>query len=389
MPDSLTPPLDEEELIESARQTTGLSDFGNDRFRPGLRALIETYEGNGFDERGRRRNRRRLLGLLTARLQLEDWWRRHPEVLERKIDRPWVLTGLPRSGTSALFNLLAEDPAARSLRLWETQFPYPPEGWTEAQQGEPDPRRDAIEAYYERGRQKNPEFTQIHYASADTPEECVLIQVYSFGGAQLGVEVMMEPYASWFRAQDHREVYEIERKILCLLDWQRPGQRWHLKSPAHMWGLPALLESMPDTGIIWCHRTPTIAIASMCSMTETLMKTRTDLEPAKLGPLVMDHYATSLERGLVARDDFEESRFIDVTHDDFVRDPLGAATRIYDHFGCDLPPEAKSAMQARIAASPRHAHGKHEYELDRYGLSEGQVKERFAAYVERFDLGWG
>ncbi len=380
--------LDEEKLIASAVEATGLSDLGGDGFRPGLRALIETYQINAFDERGRKRNRRRLVGLIATRLQLEDWWKRHPEVLERPIEAPWVLTGLPRSGTSALFNLLAEDSATRTLKLWETQFPYPPEGWSEAQQNFPDPRRDAMEAYYARGREKNPDFTQIHFASADTPEECVLIQLYAFGGVQHGIEAMMEPYASWFRAQRQHPVYEIERKILQLLDWQRPGERWLLKSPAHMWDIEALVESFPDAQVIWNHRAPMAVIASMCSMTETLMKTRKDLEKAKLGPIVMDFFATSLERGLAARDRLDSARFIDVYHDDFVRDGLRTASRIYDHFGIEVTSDSRTAMASQLREHPRHGHGKHEYDLEAYGLVAEDIKERFAAYVDRFDLSW-
>jgi len=380
--------LDEAALTTLATEATGLSDFGAEDFRPGLRALIETYEQNAFDERGRKRNHRRLVGLLSTRLQLEHWWNRHPEVLERPLEAPLVLTGLPRSGTSALFNLLSEDSAARALKLWETQFPYPPEGWTEAQRGVPDPRRDAIEAYYERGREKNPDFTQIHFASADTPEECVLIQTFAFGGVQHGIEVMMEPYASWFRAQDQRDVYVIERRILQLLDWQRPGDRWILKSPAHMWGIDALMETFPDAGIVWNHRTPMQAIASMCSMTKTLMKTRKDLDATKLGPLVMDFYATSLERGLAARDRLDPSRFVDVSHDEFVRDGLGTAARVYEHFDLELTLETRAAMEARLKEHPKDRHGSHDYALEAFGLSAREIEERFASYADRFDLDW-
>jgi len=380
--------LDPDELIANAVAATGLDDFGGDGFRPGLRALVETYEGNAFDARGRKRNRRRLLGLLTTRLRLEDWWKRHPEILERPIASPWVLTGLPRSGTSALFNLLAEDPAARSLRLWESQFPFPPDGFSPERRGEPDPRRDAVEAYYAAGRAKNPDFTQIHFASADTPEECVVIQVYAFAGVQHGIEVMMEPYGGWFRAQPQHGVYAIQRRILQLLDWQRPGERWLLKSPAHMWGLDALFDSFPDAGVVWCHRSPMEAIASMCSMIETLMKTRTDLEPAKLGPVVMDFYATSLERGLETRDELEPERFVDVVHDDFVRDAPAQIDRVYAQLGRPLAPATRRAMAERLLRHPRHAHGSHDYALGKYGLSRGDVRERFADYVRRFDLAW-
>ena len=155
-----------------------------------------------------------------------------------------------------------------------------------------------------------------------------------------------------------------------------------------MWGLDALLSEFPDAGIVWSHRAPSEAIASMCSMIETLMVTRTDLEPEKLGPVVMDFYATSLERGLATRDLLDPKRFVDVWHDDFVADGLGAAEKIYSRFGCDLDPAVRAAMAARIARHPRHQHGSHQYSLERYGLSEGDLRERFTDYVERFDLEW-
>src|SRR5690606_36899767 len=119
--------------------------------------LVATYNRAALSERGRRRNHRRLVELQTTRLRIEDAWRRHPEILERRIERPMVLTGLPRAGTSALFNLLAADPATRPLRLWEARNPDPLEGLPA---GASDPRRDELEARFAEGRKNNPEFTK-------------------------------------------------------------------------------------------------------------------------------------------------------------------------------------------------------------------------------------
>jgi hypothetical protein len=166
------------------------------------------YAGNPFSEKGQKRNRRRVVTLLSTRLKIEDALRRHPEVLGRTVRSPVVLTGLPRSATSALFNLLGEDPAARPLRLWETQCPEP----LELASGTPDPRREAIDAYYAKGREKNPDWTKIHFTSADTPEECVLLHAYAFHGVQLGIEPMLEPYASWYRpVADLRPLYAYQK----------------------------------------------------------------------------------------------------------------------------------------------------------------------------------
>ena len=377
------PGFDAEALLEDARKATGLSDFGPGGFRPGLRALIATYHGRPFTAKGRARNRRRLVQLLATRLRVQEAFRRHPGIREREIVKPMVLTGLPRSGTSALFNLLARDPAARPLRLWETQFPDPMEGLDPA---EPDPRRDAVEAHFARGRDKNPEFTKIHYTSADTPEECVLLHAFAMNGVQLGVEVMLEPYASWYRAQDLLPMYAYYKDLLRMLDWQRPGERWLLKAPAHMWGIDALLETFPDVSIVWSHRDPLLCVASVCSMTYTLLAPQAEVDRAELGPVVMDFYATSLERGLAARDRCDPARFVDVTHDDFVADPIGVVERIHGHFGLALEGEARSAMDEHVRANPKGKHGSHDYALEEYGLDAQRVRERFAGYVDRFRI---
>lgn len=375
--------FDAEALLEEARRATGLSDFGPADFREGLRVLCETYAGTArLTERGARRTRRRLVQLLATRLRVEEAKRRHPEILERPIRRPVYLTGLPRTGTSALFNLLARDPAARPLLLWEAIFPDP----IELAPGEPDPRYEAIKAHYERGREKNPEFTKIHYASADTPEECVMLLAHTFRDVQLGVEPLMEPYASWFRRQDLRPAYAYYRGLLQMLDWQRPGERWLLKSPAHLWALDVLVEMFPDACLVLTHRNPLECIGSYCSMIEALMAEREGLDPRQLGETVLEYLARSLERGLAARDRSDPDRFLDVDYRDLVDDPLGVARRIHAHFGLPLPAEAEAAMARHVREHPRGRHGTHEYGLEPYGLSPGRIRERLAFYLDRFAI---
>ncbi len=375
--------FDVEELLEEARGDAGLRDFGGDDFREPLRVLCETYDHAPFDERGRKRNRRRVLGLLATRLRIEEALKKHPEIVQREIRSPMFLTGLPRSGTSALFNLLAKDPAARPLLLWETQFPDPIEG---LEPGQSDPRYEMIKAYYEDAHKKNPEFSKIHFSSADTPEECVLLHAVSMNGVHHGVEVMLEPYASWYREQDLASMYRYYRTMLAMLDWQRPGERWLLKAPAHMWAIEAVLGEFPDASIVWSHRDPLMCTASICSMTYAIAQGSLDMPKDVLGPVVMDFYATSLERGLAARDRSDPARFVDVTHDDFVRDSVGTARRIYEAFGLRLEGEAEAAMEAHMAANPKGKHGSHQYSLEEWGLDAEQVRGRFAPYIERFAI---
>ncbi|NRA97785.1 MAG: sulfotransferase [Planctomycetes bacterium] len=379
--------FDEAAILEDARaEAGGLSDFGADDFREGLSVLCRTYDENPFTTAGRRRSRRRLVDLLATRLRVQEAFRKHPEVRERRIEGPMVLTGLPRSGTSALFNLLGRDPAARPLLNWETRYPDPAEGLAP---GAPDPRREAIERYLAKGREKNPEFTKVHFASADTPEECVLLHAVAFHGVQLGVEPMFAPYASWYRGQKLDGMYRYYADLLRLLDWQRPGERWLLKAPAHMWGIDALLAVFPDVSIVWSHRDPLLCIASIASMTHLLAQPLIDVDPKALGPVVMDFYATSLERGLAVRDGCDASRFVDVAHDDFVEDALAVADRIHRHFGLPLDGEARAAMQAHLEANPKGKHGTHRYDLESFGLDADRVRERFSDYVDRFQVKTG
>jgi hypothetical protein len=378
------PAFDEESVLRDACEAAGgLSDFGRDDFREGLRVLLATYAANDWTEKGHRQNRRRVVRLLASRLKIEAAFRRHREIRKRPIAKPMVLTGLPRSGTSALFNLLATDPDARALLLWETQFPEPAEGLAA---GARDPRRDMVEEFYRQSREKNPEFTKIHFASANTPEECVLLHAYALHGVHIGIEIMLEPYGSWFRAQDLRTMYGYYRDLLRLLDWQRPGKRWLLKAPAHMWGIDALIETFPDVSIVWSHRDPVACTASICSMTHALFGAKKQVDPAWLGPVVMDWYASSLERGLSVRDRCDPGRFVDVTHDEFVEDSMTAVERIYHWFDMPLPDAARSEMARHIAENPRGKHGAHRYDLETYGLTREMVVARFAPYIERFRI---
>ena len=375
--------MNEDELLEKARQATGLSDFGTDHYRPGLRALIELTEKNPFTEKGIAQHRGRLVNLLATRLKIEEAFRRHPEIRDRRIAKPMLLTGLPRSGTSALFNLLAADPSARPLYLWEGIFPDP--NWDLAP-GEVDPRYKAMKAVTEQSRKKNPEFTKAHFADADTPEECVLLHAFGLDGGQLGYELMLEPYASWFAEHDFRPLYRYYADLLRLLDWQRPGERWLLKTPSHLWALDVLVETFPDCSLVWNHRDPAACIASISSMIYMIVESRVSISAEEFGPLVLKHYADSMDRAMDAREQLDEARFIDVDYDALVADNIAAARGVYDHFGMPFEGAPEDAMAEYSASHPKDKHGKHEYDLASFGLTRERVHERFARYIERFGL---
>jgi hypothetical protein len=375
----------EEVVLEKARESTGLTDFGGDDFRAGLRALLETYESAtaGLNEKGRKLNWRRVVQLLETRLRVQAALTLHPEILEEEIRRPMYLIGLPRTGTSALFNLLGRDPATRPLLLWEGIYPDPLE---DLEEGQPDPRYMAIKESFDRMREKNPDFTKIHFAGADVPEECVIPLAYTFCHAHIGLEVLIEPYQTWFQRQDLHGPYAYYRDLLKMLQWQRPGERWLLKSPAHLWAMDVLVDLFPDTCIIVTHRDPLESIPSYCSMMESLFQGRGFAEQKDLGPTVLEYLARSVDRALEARDHSDPNCFADVRFEDFVSDPLTTARGIYNQFDIELTTEAETALVDQVENNPKGKHGAHRYTLEQYGLTADKVKDRLGKYIDRFEL---
>ena len=376
--------LSESALLAEAEAKAGLHDFGGEGFRNGLRALLEMYDTTArLSPAGRKIARRRILELLTNRLFIQETLKKHPEIKSRPIRSPMYLTGLPRTGTSALFNLLAIDEASRPLLYWEGCYPYPIEG---AAPGEPDPRLAALRQSLERMRQKDPEFAKVHEVTADGPEECVQLLAHTLGGVQLGVEPLISPYREWFEKQDLRDPYAYYADLLRMLDWQRPGERWLLKSPAHLWALDVLLGMFPDACIIQTHRDPAQIIGSYCSMVAMLMRGRESVDRRELGPTVLEYLARSVERAMEAREKLGPTRFVDVGYRQFVKDPIGAVERIYDAFKLELAPRTVDAMRKHVADHPQNKHGTHKYTLDDYGLTAEMVTARMARYVERFEV---
>ncbi len=367
-------------LLDDARQITGLTDFGSDDFREGLQKLLDTYARNGYSEGSHEHNRGRLLGLLSERLRIEDAWKRHPDIRDVQIRAPMYLTGLPRTGTSALLNLLSQDPATRPMALWEGMNPSPLPGNPTK---DDDPRYLGIKVFTDRISEDNPDFEKIHHTSADTAEECIHLLNHTFQDVQFGIECLMEPYGSWFQQQDHRASYEYYADILRMLQWCRPGERFLLKSPAHLWALDLLVDIFPDCSIVITHRDPAECVTSYASMMDTLMVGRT-YDRSELGPTVMEYLAHKMEHALRCRDEIEPARIVDVQFTDLVADPIAALHCIYDHFGIPSTPGLDQTFVDYAAAHPQGEHGSHEYGPDDYGLSREQILDRFAFYTERY-----
>lgn len=374
-----------EGVLNEAKEKSGLSDFGNANFKQGLQVLLDTYDNNGYTEKGRYKSRKRIVDLLAARLRIENAFTLHPEIREEKITAPMLLTGLPRTGTSALLNLLAADSAARPLRMWEGFNPEPIEGLPK---GTPDPRYEGMKAWEEKSRKENPDFAKIHSTSVDTPEECIHLLNHTFCDVQFGAEPLMEPYGSWFQEQVKKddlfkESYHYYADLLRMLQWQRPGERWLLKTPGHLWALDVLIDLFPDSSIIITHRNPLECVTSYASMMAAMMVNR-EFDKKQFGVVVMEYLANKMDHAMQVRNQTDDARFIDIQFNDFVNKPMTTAEKIYQHFNLPFGEAVQKNLQTYSDAHPMNKHGKHDYQLKEYGLTESMILERFSTYIETY-----
>ena len=379
--------LDDELFLEEARQRTGLEDFGEDGFRDPLRRVIADFEREaGLSLLGRIAARQDLIRLLANRLRIEWYRTRQPALAEQPVTAPLFVTGLPRTGTTLLHGLLAQDPGHRAPLSWEMMFPSPP---PERAHHHHDPRVAAAERQLRWFHRLNPAFKRIHELGARLPEECLIITSHSFLSFQFQTTHFVPHYQVWLEAQDLRPSYRYHRRFLQHLQWPWRGERWILKAPAHLFGIEALFDVYPDAGVIFTHRDPLEVVGSLASLTYTLRSTFTDeIDPLRVGPEMSRRWCDGLERALGARDRrvVPASRFFDVRYDELVRDPIDVVRRIYAHYSLLFSPAAEERMRRFLARHPKDKHGRHSYTLAGFGLDRDREAARYHAYRERFGL---
>ncbi len=379
--------LDEDHLLERARRMTGLKDFGAPSFRPGLsrllRSLEEDSELNAF---GRYFARRQVLELLSHRLTLKDYRTRQPEVAEQKIHQPLFVLGLPRTGTTLLYGLLAQDPAHRSPLSWEVDDPCPP-----AQEAgyESDPRIERSEKRFEQLRQLAPTFQAIHPIGSLLPQECIVITACEFMSIRFEMCFDVAGYQEWLLEQDMSATYRYHSGFLQHMQSRYARERWVLKSPGHLGPIDALLDQYPDAMLVQTHRDPLRVIPSVSSLEYAGRGIASDrVDPRVIGQQQLRFWSALLEQGMRARAERPEHahQIFDLHFQEILSDPLGCVRRIYRHFDLELTSEASKRMQGYLDAHPRGEHGEHRYSLEGFGLDEEEVHHAFAAYSSHFGV---
>jgi hypothetical protein len=379
--------LEDELFLEEARQRTGLDDFGDPRFREPLRRLIADFDAEArLTLLGRIAARQDVVRLLSNRLRMQWERRRNPGIAMQPVTGPLFVTGLPRTGTTLLHGLLAQDPTHRAPLSWEMMFPAPP---PERIHHHHDPRIAAAERQLRWFHRLNPGFRRIHELGARLPEECLIITSHSFLSFQFQTSHDVPRYQTWLEGQNLGPSYDEHRRFLQHLQWRWRGERWVLKAPAHLFGIREIFDVYPDAGLILTHRDPLEVVGSLASLTYELRSTFSDdIDPVQVGPEMARRWADGIGRAMRARDEglVPRERFFDVRYDDLVRDPIDAVRRIYAHFGMLFSAVAEGRMRRFLTRNPKDKHGRHRYTLAEFGLDRDEEAERYRSYRERFGL---
>lgn len=379
------PELLPDDVLAEACEKTGLDDFGPDDFREGLAVLCESINGEArLNELGELAVRDTVVNSLANRLRVFDWIRRHPEVARERIEAPIVVIGMFRAGTTFLSQLLDQDPHNRALLRWEASDSAPPPSPANFRSG---PRVDAARLSNDMLEELNPRMTAIHHEDAAGPTECIAVMSQDFKSLSWEAITNVSAYSRWLLTSDQGSAYEYHRSTLQVLQSGGVRGQWTLKSPHHALALDALTAVYPDARLVLLHRDPVVLCASVCSLISTLSGTFSDADHTAY---VAEHWTAMLEESVKRIEAFRaahpEHPIVDVQYADLLDDPLGTVDDLYAACGAELDPGARDAMAAYATAHPKTEFGTHGYDPAEFGLDAGELAERFAGYVDRYDV---
>jgi Sulfotransferase family len=374
-------------LVEQACEQAGSDDFGgDDSWREGLALLCDGLVNEArLNDLGVEIAVLDLVRPMVSRLQITKWRKDNPDVATRPISRPIFIVGQPRTGTTILFDLLAQDRKLRPPLTWEVDNPHPlprPETY------DTDPRIAEAQASIEMSEQIVPGLLAFHPMGALLGQECVRITAGQFCSMIFSVQYRLPTYYRWLLYQaDYQPVYRYHRTFLQHLQSGVSGQ-WLLKSPAHLWQLDALLAEYPDALIVQTHRDPLNVISSISALTHHLRRLASDDSSiSDCAGQSCEEIVVGLERGMTLRDSpaLAGKQIVDVQFADFIRDPFATIRALYGELGRELSPVAEENMRAHLAAHPGDGGGSR-YTWADTGLDAGLVREQVREYQLRFGV---
>lgn len=367
------------ELLEVARTECGLDDFGDDAFREGFHRLVKSLRNDAqLNAIGEYALRDRVLGLLKQRLQIEAWYQKHPEIDDEVIDRPLIGLGLPRTGSTALSFMLAEDPNVRNLRRFEAEEPCPPPSTVE----QPDPRIAKIAAAIEVQKQIAPRTYLMVPSTPCGPIECHDLMGLDFKAQTFQAFAYIPSYSSWLIDADLSSTYQYERRVLKLLQWGSPARPWRLKSPTHLLYLDHLDHVFPDSRFVMTHRDPSEVLTSVVDLYAVVAQMFSDkVDLNYLGALNIEWWTVGIERALTFRARGNEKRFYDIDFRAFQRDPFAEIDGLYQWLGEPISEEFDTGMHRWWEENAETREPNVHPDAKTFGIDVDSVKAQFADYV--------
>ena len=381
-----------DDVLKLAAERTGLTETESDSWRAGLDLILDDLNTSpAFTPYGRERILEDATGALGRRLQIHDYIQAHPEVLDAPVERPLIVLGMPRTGTTVISYLLDQDPARRSLLHWQCVDPIPP-ATTDTLRT--DPRCVALLEEQQKilAMVKQANVPLPHWEDADGPTEDMFIHNQDFKGLSWDSFLSTSRYYKWlFEETDMTTTYEYQKRYLQVLQSPSPKApaAWSLKMPSHSVHIDALLKVFPDARLVWAHRDPYKATGSLANLWKlpkgmVLQPDSIDLEAMGRDAAAQMRY--HVDRPLRARDRIGDERFFHMYYHEMMRDPMDVMRRIYEWAGDPLTTETEARMQNWLAAHPQDLFGTNTYSLDQYGLTVKQLEPIFAEYLDTFDI---
>jgi len=379
--------LNSDSLLEQARNETGLHELNGEAVLEALQRLVVALNSEAqLNDIGQYRAQASIIQALKNRLRIEDYLSSNPSVTDEVVERPVFIAGLPRTGTTALHHMLNEDDANRTIRLWEGAELVPP---AETATYESDPRIEQSKAGVQLTEQFLPGFLKTHLLDAESPDECHMFFNQTLVSVEFTSSYNIPSYTNWVYEQDFVPLYAYHKKQMQLLQSKKPG-RWVVKTPLHQLGVRAILANHPNAIIVQTHRSPMTIVASGFSFNEVVRKGNSDVvDRDVIGRDWMQMMTVYTQAFEAARKELEPQypgQFVDVYHDEFVKDPWPSLEKIYATAGASISTAGRNNMLAWMGRNPKGRHGKHEYRLEDYGVTRAQVESLFAEYVEKYGV---
>ncbi|MBJ20878.1 MAG: sulfotransferase [bacterium] len=373
------------EAIWSAARTHSLGDLEpTPEAADALEVLLDSLAANvRMSLVGRFSARDDTIRLARTHLRIQRALRDTAGVDSVELPRSIFIVGWPRTGSTFLHQLLACDPASRTIPYWESFDPVPPE------RGKPDRRVAKLEEMLGFLERIEPRYHAIHPMTAAATEECVALFMNEFRTLQFDFQYRVPEYARWLIGQDQGVAYDLYRRQLQLIQWHRPVGEWQvLKDPTHLVHLETLIERFPEARFVFTHRDPAFSISSLCSLVSYTRALFTDdVDPVAVGAEIMSGYwPSALEKGRKLRASLADGRAVDIRHPDLARDPIATAEAIYAALGLTLTEEARGAMRDFARGQTMEQKARHTHDLEGFGLTRAEVRDRFAGYCEDLEL---